>query len=235
MSSKALGTGDQAKPTTRRGYGGRSAQTLWLERRQRLLEAGLTLFCTLGYQKTRIEALCSEARVTPRHFYEQFATREDLLVALYEQVVAQARDKVQVALRAPGLDPKALISEALRTFVRAYTDDPRHARLACIEVVGVSEAMARRRRAVIHEFASLIEAYADGMAQAGLLPQRNYRLACVGLVGAVNELMSEWLTVDQPPSVTEVGEELVAMFEALILGAQALSQQAGIKQVVAGP
>lgn len=90
---------DPAKPAGRRGYGGRSAQTLLEERRQRLLEAGLALFCTQGYQKTRIEALCSEARVTPRHFYEQFATREDLLTALYEQVVAQARDKVQAALQ----------------------------------------------------------------------------------------------------------------------------------------
>ncbi len=220
---------DQAKPVRRRGYGGRSAQALMLERRERLLAAGLALFCTQGYQKTRIEALCSEARVTTRHFYEQFATREDLLTALYEQVVVQARDKVQTALQQMNQSPQALISEALRTFVRAYTDDPRHARLACIEVVGVSEAMTRRRRAVINEFASLVEAYANVMAQAGLLPQRNYRLVCVGLVGAVNELMREWLTSANPPGLAELSDELVVMFEALILGAQAMSQQAGIE------
>lgn len=209
-------------PAFRRGYAGRSAQELLQERRQRLLEAGLTLFCTLGYQHTRIDAICAEAKVAPRHFYEQFDTREALLLANYEQVVANARTEVQAALQTPGLNPDELINAAIRAFVRAYTSDPRCARLACIEVVGVSADMARRRRAVIHEFASLIEAYANGMVQAGMLPRRDYRLSCVAMVGAVNELLCEWLTSDRPLSVIELTDELLAMFAALVLGARAL-------------
>ena len=210
------------RSTGKRGYGGRSAQVLLLERRQRLLEAGLSLFCSQGYQKTRIDHLCAEAKVTPRHFYEQFATKEDLLRAIYEQVIGYARAQVQSALTTPGMAPQALINEGIRAFVRAYTDDPRYARLACIEVVGVSEALAQRRSAVIHEFASVVEAYADGMARAGLLPVRNYRLACVGMVGAVNELMSDWLSVDSPPTVAVLTDELLLMFQAMIRGAQLL-------------
>lgn len=206
----------------RRGYGGRSAEELLLERRQRLMAAGLTLFCTLGFQHTRIDAICAEAKVTPRHFYEQFDTREALLLAIYEQVVAHARSQVQAALQTPGLMPTELINEAIRAFVRAYTDDARHARLACVEVVGVSADMARRRRAVIHEFAGLIEAYANAMAQSGLLPKRDYGLSCLAMVGAVNELMCEWLMGDAPPTVAALTDELLSMFAALILGARAL-------------
>jgi AcrR family transcriptional regulator len=222
MPRKPMASSASRAPVARRGYGGRSAQELLQERRERLLEAGLTLFCTLGYQHTRIDVICAEAKVTPRHFYEQFDTREALLLAFYEQVVAHAQSQVQRALQTPGLAPSALINEAIRAFVQAYTADARHARLACIEVVGVSADMARRRRAVIHEFASLIEAYANAMAQAGLLPKRSYGLSCVAMVGAVNELMCEWLTVDKPPSVAELTDELLAMFAALILGARAL-------------
>ncbi len=207
---------------SRRGYGGRSAQELLQERRERLMAAGLTLFCTVGFQHTRIDAICAEAKVTPRHFYEQFDTREALLLAIYEQVVAHARSQVQAALQTPGLMPAELINEAIRAFVRAYTDDARHARLACVEVVGVSADMARRRRAVIHEFAGLIEAYASAMAQSGLLPKRDYGLSCLAMVGAVNELMCEWLMGEDPPSVAALTDELLSMFAALILGARAL-------------
>ena len=209
----------------RRGYGGRSAEQLRQERRLRLIAAGLDLFATRGYHRTQIELLCAEARVTTRHYYEEFRSREALLVAVYEQVIDQTRSSILAALQAPAPTPQQRIANAIRAFVHAYTDDPRHARLACIEVVGVSEEMARRRRAVIHEFAQVVENYANFLAQSGVLPPRNYHLPGVAMIGAVNELMSEWLTVDNPPSVAELTDELLQLFDAVIGGAQLLMQR----------
>ncbi len=57
-SRKPMASSASSVPAVRRGYGGRSAQELLQERHVRLLEAGLTLFCTLGYQHTRIDVIC---------------------------------------------------------------------------------------------------------------------------------------------------------------------------------
>ena len=210
----------RAAPRERRGYGGRSAEELRLERRERLIATGLDLFASRGYHRTQIELLCTQARVTTRHFYEEFSSREDLLVAVYDAVISQTRVAVLAALQDSTLTPQQRITQSIRAFVHAYTDDPRHARIACIEVVGVSEDMARRRRTVIHEFAQVVEAYADQLARSGVLPKRNYHLPGVAMIGAVNELMSEWLTVDHPPSIAELTDELLQLFDAVIGGAQ---------------
>lgn len=212
----------RAVPRERRGYGGRSAEELRLERRGRLIDTGLDLFASRGYHRTQIELLCAQAKVTTRHFYEEFSSREDLLVAVYEGVISKTRSAVVAALQNSKLTPKQRIANAIGAFVHAYTDDPRHARIACIEVVGVSEDMARRRRIVIHEFAQVVEAYANQLAKSGVLPVRNYHLPGVAMIGAVNELMSEWLTVDHPPSVAELTEEMLQLFDAVIGGAQRL-------------
>ncbi len=212
----------RAAPRERRGYGGRSAEELRLERRERLIATGLDLFASRGYHRTQIELLCTQAKVTTRHFYEEFSSREDLLVAVYEGVISKTRVAVIAALQNSKSTPQQRIAHAIGAFVHAYTDDPRHARIACIEVVGVSEDMARRRRAVIHEFAEVVEAYANQLAKAGVLPKRNYHLPGVAMIGAVNELMSEWLTVDHPPSVAELTDELLQLFDAVIGGAQRL-------------
>ena len=65
-------------------------------------------------------------------------------------------------------------------------------------------------------------ALANAMAQSGLLPKRDYGLSCLAMVGAVNELMCEWLMGEAPPSVAALTDELLSMFAALILGARAL-------------
>lgn len=205
----------------RRGYAGRSADELMQERRQRLIETGLTLFTTRGYHKTPIELICSEARVTTRHFYEQFDSREALLTAVYDDAVAYTRRFLIAAIQQAAASASERIANAARALVSAYAEDPRYGRITCIEVVGVSPEMEQHRRAVIHQFASVIEAHAEQLAAAGEVPQRNYRLSCVALMGAVNELLTEWLSVEQPPTAQELTDEMLSLLQALILGAQA--------------
>src|SRR5690242_4478130 len=71
-----------------RVYGGRSERERRADRRARLLAAGLDLFGTDGWTATTIEKLCTAAGVATRSFYEEFASREALLLAVFEDVLA---------------------------------------------------------------------------------------------------------------------------------------------------
>jgi AcrR family transcriptional regulator len=180
------------------------------------------LFAERGYAHTPIELLCAEARVTTRHFYEQFESREALLSALYETIIAELRTAVLDALQQPERAPEQRVDSAIRALVQSYCGDPRRARIGVLEVVGVSAAMETRRRAVIHEFARLLEGYADTLAAQGLIPRRDYHLISVALVGGINELLAEWLTSARRPGLQQLVEVIAEMLRALILGGRAL-------------
>jgi AcrR family transcriptional regulator len=51
------------------------------------LHAGLQVFGTYGYANTSISDVCRAAGVTTRHFYEEFASREALLIATYDETI----------------------------------------------------------------------------------------------------------------------------------------------------
>lgn len=206
----------------RRGYAGRSAEQLRGERAARLLATALELFSARGYAKTPIEHLCAHARVTTRHFYEQFDSREALLAALYQRIVTESQRAVFTAFETPGLPPEQRLLAAAHAFVRSYTEDPRHARIACIEVVGVSEAISGLRRRMIAEFAERLEAAANALSSSGALPPRDYRLGALCIIGGTHELLTEWLTSASPPSVAELTEQLVRFCAALFAGARVL-------------
>ncbi|MEW6205000.1 MAG: TetR/AcrR family transcriptional regulator [Pseudomonadota bacterium] len=205
--------------TPTRAYGGVAAEQRAEERRERLLAAALELFARQGYSRTTIEALCSEAKVTARHFYQLFDSREAILRALYDNIIADLRAGVLKAMSAPELNLSEQIPLAVSAMVHHYLEDARHARVGVLEVVGVSPQMEARRREAIHDMAGLIEAYLGSLVERGDLPKRNYHLVSVALVGGINELLAEWLTLENPPDIPELSEEIINILNALIRGA----------------
>jgi AcrR family transcriptional regulator len=188
------------------------------DRRERLLAAGLELFGTVGYGSTSIEGICAAAGVTARHMYEHFASREALLRAVYDDVVTGTQRAVLRAL-ATSPAPEGRAAAGVEAFVRSYLDDPRRARIACIEAIGVSVEFERHRRSVIHAFAALIEAQARSMAAEGsLASERNYELAGIAMAGAVNELLSDWIMRRDKPKVDVMTREIVDFFLTVMKG-----------------
>jgi AcrR family transcriptional regulator len=199
-------------------YRGQSKAERRLERRERLMATAIALFGTEGYASTRIDAVCAAAGVTARHFYEHFQSREALLRAVYDAIIADTQQTVLLAL-ASVVSPEDRIAAGVQAFVHAYLDDPRRGRIACVEVIGVSEDLETHRRSVIHAFASVIQAQAESLAAAGRLERQwNYELVGIALAGGVNELIADWISRRDRPPVTRFAEEIVAFFLAVVQG-----------------
>lgn len=205
---------------SRRRYRGRTPEQLAAERRERLLDAALALFAERGYSATPIETLCATARVATRHFYEQFDGREALLRALFDDIFEHASREISAALSGDSKDLDARVSDAIRAGMHYLLADPRRARVFCLESVGVSREMETHRRARLHEIAEFIRGYADALQASGLLPERDYSLPAVALMGALFEMIEEWLTRDTGLDAEGLEREVALIFRAMIIGAR---------------
>jgi AcrR family transcriptional regulator len=181
-----------AAPAGRR-YGDKSPAERRTARRERMLSAGLELFGTQGYRATTIEALCAAAGVSTRNFYEEFGSREALVIALHDEINARALEAVVAALA--GLDPadiSARVHAGTAAYFEVMTSDRRWAQIALVESVGVSAEAEAHRRAAIDRFVALIEAEANRLADTGLIQRRDYHLTATALAGALNGLINTW-------------------------------------------
>lgn len=201
-----------------RDYGGRSAQERRAERRERLLAAAFDLFGTQGYAATSIERLCTAAGVSTRNFYQEFDTRDAVLIALHDQISAQAMAAAAEVL-ASGLEPvESRIDRALRAYLGTMSDDPRSIRVAFVEMVGVSAAVEQHRLGVRAKLYDQIEAAAKEIVARGVVADRDFRLVAVAFIGAVNEVVYNWETQGRPTSLDHLCADLsrlaIAMFTA---------------------
>lgn len=191
-----------------RVYGGRSETERRADRRARLLAAGLQHFGTDGWGATTIEKLCSTAGVATRSFYEEFSSREALLLAVFEDVL----DGVvgEVAPSVVGLaSTEDMVRASLQGYIEHLTADPRRARVVHHEV-RVAGALESQRHAMTLRFADLI-------TRVARLPDtpRN-RVLGVAMAGAVSEVLVDWVEHPEPrPETSTLVDVLTELYVAV--------------------
>ncbi|MFJ6252012.1 MULTISPECIES: TetR/AcrR family transcriptional regulator [unclassified Streptomyces] len=197
-------------------YGGRDAAERRAERRERFREAGLDLFGTgLGYRATRLGDLCKAAGLSTRQFYEEYRTLEDLLADLHLYVNEVAEKAViDVLPKVEHLPPPERITAYAHAYVKGAASDMRHARIAYVEIVGVSPRINHQRLERRAVWIELLNRISGDAADRGEIPAGDYRITAAALIGAVNGLMHDWVVgwVDATP------EEIADEFLQLILG-----------------
>lgn len=192
----AVHTSDSSVGTEGRRYGGANADQRRERRRAALIEAGLELFGRAGYPNVSVKRVCEQAGLTQRYFYESFNDRAGLLIAVYDDCVAVAREATLDAVGEYLGDGAALahddvpaaVRSALGAFLEVLARDPRRARVILVEVVGVDPLVERVRMNAIHGWADLLLTLTRG----DLPISHKQRLSAVGLVGAVTQLLVDW-------------------------------------------
>lgn len=195
-----------------RRYAGQSPGERKQARRERLIEAGLDAFGTTGFASSSIERLCARASVSTRYFYDEFASREDLLQAVYDEVLRAASVAGLLAMRDEYLTPVERIAVGVRTYVLVLTSDPRRTRVVHHEVRSVSSMATRRRETAewVSEFFRIKGGFPPHPGGGPFLPG-------LALLGAVSEVLAHWTTCEEPrPPVAPMVAELTAfVVEAL--------------------
>ena len=205
-------------------YGGIPADQRRAERRVRLIEAALDLAGTEGWQAASVRAVCARAKLTPRYFYESFESRDELLLALFDELAAEAAGRVLAAVTAAPEEAEAKSRAAVATFVDLLVEDPRKARILFAEAMG-HEALVRRRLDVLKMFAGLIADQARGFYRPPPGSERLVETTALLLAGGLAELLIAWLDGDLESTRDELVDDCAALLAATGEAAVALARR----------
>lgn len=185
-------------------YAGKAATTRQAERRKKLLAAGIRLIGREGYAATSIDAVCSEAGLTKRYFYESFASRDELLVESYREVTRELLTSIMHAATPYLRDSRKLVRTGLQqtfSFVRKHPD---RARLIMIEAMSVRSQLGRLYGSSYNEFVNLLVGFTKPF-----LPDKGPGDAILavmarGAVGALIHLCQGWLATGFKQPIEEL-------------------------------
>lgn len=185
-----------------RQYGGVSAQERRAVRRERLLEAGLRLFGAPGGERVTMTAICAEAGLTERYFYESFRDRDELLLEVIERVAGEVRDTTVAVLAGVEGDAGARARAAIAAFVDILTTDPRKGHVAMV-ASAAAEPFRTRRSELLRRFARLVAEESKLLYGDRAWSSPHDEVTALLFVGGLAELLTAWLSgdIEVPPDM----------------------------------
>jgi AcrR family transcriptional regulator len=193
-------------PPTQRPYRGVKRDERRERRRLDLIAAAIAVYGKRGYGRSTVKAVCDQAGLTERYFYESFENSEALLAACYEAVTGAVLAELLEAgatAKLIGVDDAARTERTrimLRAYFRLLKRDPRSARLFLTEIRGVRPAVDARFENSLREFGRAIS---DTLAPRGA--RRNPVLEA-GVVGGIMHIALHWIRAGYRPSVNRVAD-----------------------------
>ncbi|GGK51447.1 TetR family transcriptional regulator [Nocardia camponoti] len=197
-------------------YAGQPVEDRQRQRRARFLESGLTVFARDGYANSSVGAICKDAGLSSRQFYEEFTGREALLLELFEQIDRASREAVAAALETrTGASVPNQIEAAVRAYIESIGADPRKARVALVEVVGAGPKVEKFRLELRRVWGSLLAGAAEDAALQGGIPEGDYDMRVLAVIGAVNYVVDGWSGTEPRQPLDDV----IRVLTRIILGA----------------
>lgn len=203
-----------------RQYAGRSAAERDTDRLVRLRAAALDLFGTEGFGAVPVDRLCAAAKVSTRHFYQVFSGKEDALLDVYAVITSQSLVDVSLALeRTEGESIRPRLRAAVAAYLGPILADPRMARLAFVEMVGISPRVEAQRLEFRAGIVALIERESAAALDRGEVMPRDFRFSALAFLGAVNVVVHDWSATTNPAdSADELREKLSDLAVELVAG-----------------
>jgi len=171
----------------KRRYGGASFADRQTERRERLILAAIDVFGRSGREGATVAAICAEAGLTARYFYESFPNRDALFLEAFRAVQRELLARLD-----QGIDPADPVKSALTGFFAALAEHPGPARVFLLDPHGrEAEMQAAGQEAA----ARLGQLFAPGVTA---------KLALSGMLGAIIQIARSWIASGFAEPVTTV-------------------------------
>lgn len=195
---------------SKRTQADRSAAT-----RTALVAAARPLFAAKGYAGVGTDEVARAAGVTRGALYHQFAGKEELFAAVFEQVEAEITERIAAEPVAGDGDPAAVLHDGIDAWLAACAEPEVHR----IVLIDAPAALGWERWREIGERygVGLIEVAVQSLIDADRLPRQPVRPLAHVLVGAFEEAaLYAARAEDRAVATDEVRAALFAMVDGLL-------------------
>jgi AcrR family transcriptional regulator len=194
-----------------RPYRGVNASQRIAERRRRLLEAGLDLLGGRAIPSDlTVRAICAQAGLAARYFYESFADKDVFVDAVFDWVVADIAATTQAAMAAA--PAREQTHAGMANIVRTISDDIRVGRLLFNS--HLANPVVVRKRAESGALFALLSGQHVGVT---LQVEQNDRIKAAAhfVVGGVAQTLSAWLAGAIGFTPGQLAVQLAALIDQL--------------------
>jgi len=179
---------------------------------QQIIDAAVRVFARKGYYNARVSDVAKEAGIAAGTIYLYFKTKDDILVTLFREKMAQ----FVATLRKSIADEPDAVAKLRRLIFLHFQLLEQHPELA--EVVQVEQRQGQKffRGASAHEISSYFtligSVLEEGVAEGRFRPGLPVKTATKALFGAMDQMATSWVLGKRGYRLADTAEALADIF-----------------------
>ena len=200
--------------------------------RAALLKAASRSICAHGMDGASIDRIAAEAGYTKGAFYANFASKEDMFLAILDEKFAAEMERLEAAMRGTG-EPAEEAREAAEEFLTYIDRDPEWPRLYQEFATHAARneefraELAARQRALRERMAAIFERWATGLGVESPLPHKD--------VAAMTFVMADGFLLDRIVDPALDDGLYATMCEVFLRGLAAMAESQGSSMPTSAP
>lgn len=190
-----------------------------LKTREAILDAAVQVFSIRGVSATTLANIAKAAGVTRGAIYWHFTNKEDLLSALWEQLLLPFQPIVRASEDPDERDPLGKLKQTYVDFFKNLKEDPRLLKL-CRILINKCEAVEDTGTLHLHrvnchiEGQRKIEQILRNAITQGQLPENlDVRMGSIATIAFIDGLVANWIMF---PDILDVRQEIPAILDGLM-------------------
>jgi AcrR family transcriptional regulator len=188
--------------------------------RSRMLHSAAQVVSEYGYGQMSVARVTGRARVSRRTFYDVFIDREDCFLAVFDDTVTQASERLGAAYE-HGRGWHEQVRGALSALLEFLDDEPRVRSLLIVDALGAGPRVLQRRAEIVERLGSELQRAGSAARTRHAVPP----LTGVGVVGAVLSVIHTRLLQKRPGPLADLVNPLMGMIVLPYLGAAAARRE----------
>lgn len=180
-----------------------------------VLRAALDLFATQGYATTSVQEIVAAAGVTKGAMYHYFASKDDLLFAIYERMLSLQKARLDQlvaagAERGDGVEDvlRAVCEDVVTTSIELLAEGTVYTRSQHMLAPERQAEVKRRRRAYHDDFRALLErGITEGVFRDDVPPA-----VLIAHFFSDVHYLPQWYSPAGPETTAELAEQLTELF-----------------------
>jgi TetR/AcrR family fatty acid metabolism transcriptional regulator len=182
------------------------------DKRRRILDAAVSVFAQKGYFGARISEIAGRAGVADGTIYLYFKDKEDVLVSLFDDVMAEHVEKGRAELAAVE-GAAARLRLIARHHLRLLGGNRDLAVVFQVELRQSTKFMERFTASWLQEYLSLISTVIEeGQRDGTLRPDLDRKLATKAFFGAMDEMVTSWILSRKTDDLVKQATPVVDLF-----------------------
>ncbi|MBM3145895.1 MAG: TetR/AcrR family transcriptional regulator [Chloroflexi bacterium] len=179
--------------------------------RQRILDAAVERFARDGYHNTKVDDIVEDSGTSKGAVYFHFPSKQDIFLGLVDHFAALLQSRLEEAIAQEESGVRR-VNAALSVCLETFSAYKKLAKIFLIQATGLGAAFEEKRREIHQRFIEIIQRHLDEAVQEGALPPIDTEIAAYAWMGAINEVVIEWVYTGHP----EPGRALPALRTLLL-------------------